>query len=192
MNFTDKIKATLADPRLPVLRELHDWFASHERYCVVGCAQDAPALLDSLTRDRGDLVVAGSELLGADFDVLRELRRRHPDLPVVVYTSIADGRALRAMQLAGATGLIGANDGMRDFERVCSRVMSGATSVMSKRIAASCEAAPVEVVETAQAPGETHTEPQVETRSVPAPSFGLAGAYGSVQITVKPILPKSG
>jgi DNA-binding NarL/FixJ family response regulator len=151
-----KIEVVIADGQPEALSALRGWFDGRERFRVSSSATDAAQLLDHLARQSGDLVVMNCDIegfarnasdasdaaaRGGDFAVLRELRRLHPDVPVVVLSSADDARTLRALHDAGAAGIVSMQDDMRDLERVCDRVLSGARQVASRRIAGLLNAA---------------------------------------------------
>ncbi|KMZ12054.1 hypothetical protein BHUM_06333 [Candidatus Burkholderia humilis] len=177
MNSTEKISVFVADHRSAVLTGLYQWFDSQERYRVIGGAQNVDQLFAALSQRPSDLIVMSSDLFDNDFVVLRELRRCLPYVPILIFTTIDEANALRTVQSAGATGIISAKDEMKDFERVCSRVLSGAPGVMSQRVAAICGSAPVE-----EAPA-----PELVLRVEEAVrSFGANPPYQGVRISVRP------
>jgi two-component system, NarL family, captular synthesis response regulator RcsB len=183
MSHPEKITVFVADHRSAVLTSLYQWFDSQERYRPIGRAADVHQLFSALSQQASDLVVMGDHLCGDGFAFLRELRRCLPHVPIVVFTSINDPHALRALQAAGATGIISADDEMKDFERVCSRVLSGAPSVMSHRVAALCDevAEPVPALE---------PEPQPEPPPPPLPSFDTT-PYRGVRVSVSSVVPRT-
>jgi two-component system, NarL family, captular synthesis response regulator RcsB len=186
MNLTEKISVFVADHRSAVLTGLHEWFDSQERYRVLGGADNLHPLFQTLSQQPCDLLVMSSELCGDDFAVLRELKRCLPHVPIVVFTAITDGAALRTLQAAGATGVVSVLDEMKDFERVCSRVLSGAPGVMSQRIAGLCEGAPVIAPDIAPA---SMPEPASEPAPEPARSFDTNQLYRGVRMSVRAAAP---
>jgi len=74
---------------------------------VCGEAEDAQSAMQSVSRDHPDIMVVDISLNGPDgLDLLKDIRMRHPDLPVLILSmhdeSIYAERALRA----GAQGYI--------------------------------------------------------------------------------------
>jgi two-component system, NarL family, captular synthesis response regulator RcsB len=182
MSHTEKITVFVADQRSAVLTGLYQWFDSQERYRPIGRAADVHQMFGALSQQASDLIVMGDNLCGEGFYILRELRRCLPHVPIVVFTSIDEPHALRALQAAGATGIISADDEMKDFERVCSRVMSGAPCVMSHRVAALCDEAPLP---------EPEPAPQIAPPPEPLRSFDTLPLYRGVRVSVSPVVPRT-
>ncbi|SAK51911.1 two-component system, response regulator [Caballeronia fortuita] len=144
MNRENKIKIVVADDRPVVLYGLQSWFESHERFSVSLCVRSTDQLLARLKIARYDLIVLSGGMEGAqadDFALLRALRDAYPQTPIVAFTDSTDAHVLADMQRAGAAGLVSMREEARAFERVCERVISGATEIVSPRIAACCDAA---------------------------------------------------
>jgi DNA-binding NarL/FixJ family response regulator len=167
MNRTNQIEVVIASDQPAILAGLQYWFGSHARYGVSASVSSAEALLATLDHTAAELIVMtcsidsspGESAGREDWPVLRDVRRRCPSTPVVVMTTQTDPASLRAMQAAGATGIAAHRDDPREFERVCNRVMSGVTHVMSRQLAALCDA---------------------------AASFGFGPGYREVRVMVKP------
>ncbi len=144
MKREDQIRMIVADDRPVVLYGVQGWFEAHERFRVTACVKSADQLLARLKAARYDVIVLGGSMQGSrtdDFALLRELRGALPDTPVVVFTNATDARTFADLQRAGAAGLVSTREEARTFERVCERVISGATQIVSPRIAAYCDAA---------------------------------------------------
>ncbi|WP_277188991.1 response regulator [Caballeronia sp. BR00000012568055] len=143
MTRTNKIKVVVASDQPVVLSGLQNWFDTHERYRVSVCAPNAELLLSRLEHAAGELIVMACTIDSSSeaWPVMREARRRSPDAPIVVLTLQTDAHQLRAIHTAGAAGIVSKHDDVRELERVCSRVLSGMTQVMSKSVAALCDAA---------------------------------------------------
>jgi two-component system nitrogen regulation response regulator NtrX len=86
----------------------------------VAVAASGPAALDALERDGSDCVILDLEMPAMDgFEVLRRLRHRGDDVPVIVYTGTGDfDRCAQAIRL-GADGFI---DKAEPMERVAQEV----------------------------------------------------------------------
>ena len=165
MKRADKIRIVVADDRPIVLYGLQSWFESHERFSVAACVRNASQLFARLNSAKYDLIVLSSCIEGLRPDhvaLLRELRQTFPDTPVVAFTNETAASRLADLQLAGAAGLISMREEARAFERVCDRVLSGASQVVSPRIAASCDAG--------EAPG----------------SFDVIPDYRDVRVRIRP------
>ena len=102
-----KIKVFVVDDH-PIVRQGLALLINREQDLVVcGEAEDAQSAMQSVTVVRPDIMVVDISLNGPDgLDLLKDIRMRHPDLPVLVLSmhdeSIYAERALRA----GAQGYI--------------------------------------------------------------------------------------
>ncbi|SAK49770.1 two-component system, response regulator [Caballeronia temeraria] len=139
-----KISIVVADNRPVVLSGLQSWFESHERLRVAACVTAVDQLLPTLNAANYDVIVLSCAIAGSHagcLSLLRELRRTFPDTPVVALTDEIDAHALADIQRAGAAGLVSMRENVREFERVYERALSGATQIVSPRIAAYCDPA---------------------------------------------------
>jgi DNA-binding NarL/FixJ family response regulator len=145
MKRTTQLKLVLASDQPAVLQQLKSRFDEGQRFHVCASVRSAGKLLSRLERGAGDLIVMDSAIDtwvegsgDRSWPLLRELRQRYPDTPVVVLTEHRGYLTVRAIHDAGAAGIAGRQDDFRDIERVCRRVLSGMTGILSKRLAALC------------------------------------------------------
>jgi DNA-binding NarL/FixJ family response regulator len=150
MKNTNKISVVVATDQPVVLSGLENWFDARGRYRVSASASNAEQLLAKLERAASELIVmtctidappSANPANGETWPVLREVWRRSPDARIVVLSSQTDPQQFRAMHAAGAAGIVSKHDDVRELDRVCSRVLSGMTQVMSKSVAALRDAA---------------------------------------------------
>ncbi|WP_250455051.1 response regulator [Caballeronia sp. ATUFL_M2_KS44] len=173
---TEKIRLVVADGQPVIVAGLQNWFGARGRYCIAASASSTEQLLATLQDTTGDVIVIGGALdanapAGDDsVELLCVLRQRYPETPVVVLTADTGARALRAMQRAGAAGIASTRDELREFGRICDRVLSGVTGLVSRRIAACLE---------------SNDEPPVRQ------AFSATAKYGDVRVSVKPFSAKS-
>ena len=108
------IKVLIADPH-PVLSQSlsHVCEDSHD-VVVVGRASNPEEMLDKVQHNGPDAIVIGPTIpTQASFAALRELKRRHPQLPAIVLSLYHDDHyALHALE-AGASGYL-MMEGARD------------------------------------------------------------------------------
>ncbi len=97
----------VADDHALVRRGLKEVLADASRDFVVGEADSAAAVLDKVRAERWDLVILDLNMPGrGGLDVLGELRREFPQMPVLVLTvQPEDQFAVRALR-AGAAGYL--------------------------------------------------------------------------------------
>lgn len=173
---TEKIRLVVADGQPVILAGLKNWFGARGRYGIAASASSTGQLLATLQHMTSDIIVIGGALdsdapAGDDsVELLCVLRQRYPETPVVVLTADTDARTLRAMQRAGAAGIASTRDELREFARICDRVLSGVTGLVSRRIAACLE---------------SNDEPPVRQ------AFSATATYGDVRVSVKPFSAKS-
>ena len=99
------LRVLLVDPQEIVRRGLRTVFGERRDLTVVGEASTAREALESVLKLEPDLVV--TELLlpdGSGAAVCREIRRRQPEVQVVVFTHSDDNDGLYSAVAAGAAG----------------------------------------------------------------------------------------
>lgn len=101
------IRALVADDHAVVRHGLRDLFGESGDIVVEGEATTAQEVLDQLQKGPWDVVVLDLNLPDRNgLDVLGDVRRQKPDLPVLVLTMFAEEQfAVRAMR-AGAAGYV--------------------------------------------------------------------------------------
>ena len=101
------IRVLLVDDHPVVLRGLEMVLASTSDIECVDVASDVRAALKILERRDVDVCVVDLNLEGADgFELLRELRVRHPDVDSVVYSMHAKREVGARARAAGASGYV--------------------------------------------------------------------------------------
>ncbi len=103
---------------------------------VVGEAEDGVAALTVVERLRPEMVILDIMLpkMGG-VDVIHSLKRRNPDLLIVVLTGVCDGGIRREALRAGADGYVLKSGGWPELESSISHVLTGHrhTGSLSKR-----------------------------------------------------------
>ena len=101
------IRALVADDHAVVRRGLKDLFGESGDIVVEGEATSGQELLDQVEQKPWDVVVLDINLPDRNgLDLLGEVKRRNPDLPVLILTMYAEEHyAVRAMR-AGAAGYV--------------------------------------------------------------------------------------
>lgn len=92
---------------------------AHDGACrVVGEASSPEALLALLDSEPCDALITDFSMPGMEYDglaMLEAVRRRHPQLPVMVITTIANPALYREILATGVLGLIGKSGDARDI-----------------------------------------------------------------------------
>ena len=102
---TKRIRVLVTDDSTAVKRLLAHALNAQTDLEVAVCAENRATTLDRIALDRPDVVLLDLEAPGADgLDILREIKRRHADLPVLAFSAQAPhmGKSAAEALLAGA------------------------------------------------------------------------------------------
>src|SRR5277367_829145 len=120
------IRVLVADDH-PLLRTALKQVLSQEPDLIVaGEAEDSEQVLQMIEVEVWDAVVLDLAMPGrGGLDVLREIRRRKPQLPVLVLSMYAEDQfAVRAMK-AGASGYLSKSSAADEVVRAVRRILTG-------------------------------------------------------------------
>lgn len=120
-----RVRIVIADDHLIIRRGLQLIISRREGWTVAAEAESVPQLLDVLERDRYDILITDLNLREQNIlDVLPQIRRERPALPVLVLTSRPEAYAIAALR-AGARGYISKDASADDIIDAIERVASG-------------------------------------------------------------------
>jgi two-component system capsular synthesis response regulator RcsB len=134
---TGSIRVVVADDHPVVLMGMKLILReSRKNLRIVGEAGSGKALLELIAKQPCDVLVtdfsmpddSGSE---DGLQLIRRLRRNHPDLPIIVMTMIRNPALVRGMFAAGANGVVGKADMARELLLALQAVTGGRTYVSS-------------------------------------------------------------
>jgi DNA-binding NarL/FixJ family response regulator len=110
-----------------VLREgLREFINAQPDLAVCGEAEYAPQALAEVEVAKPDLVVADISLKGRmSFDLIREIKSRHPSLPVLVFSMQNEMAYIVAAMQAGAAGFVARTMPPDEFMAEFRRVLAG-------------------------------------------------------------------
>ncbi|BBQ00837.1 hypothetical protein BSFA1_59650 [Burkholderia sp. SFA1] len=133
------IRLAIADSCTFTRNGLQAWFEMHSPHRVNISTPSIDRLRSMLTCVRSDLIVTELPTLKwalepDPFKPLRELRRRYPELPFIIFTAETDAATLVSALLFGAAGIVSKGDGIDELMRVCERVRQGERGVFSREI----------------------------------------------------------
>ena len=120
------IRVLVADDH-PLLRSgIKQVLGQESDMAVVGEAEDSEQVLQRIDEQGWDVVVLDIAMPGrSGLDALREIRRRRPNLPVLVLSMHSEEQfAIRAIK-AGASGFISKSDAPTEIVRAIRKVVTG-------------------------------------------------------------------
>jgi DNA-binding NarL/FixJ family response regulator len=103
----DKIKIIIADDHAIVREGLKQIVAEEKDMIVCGEAEDAPALMELLKKEKWSIVVLDINMPGkSGLEALKDIKQFYPDLPVLILSMFSEDQyGLRAIK-AGASGYL--------------------------------------------------------------------------------------
>ncbi len=108
------IRILLVDDHAVVREGLRGLLEQQESMQVVGEADDGLSALDHLASDTPDVVVLDMKMPGPSaVETIAAIKRRSPDVKILVFTSYAEDSQVRDALTAGATGYL-LKDALRD------------------------------------------------------------------------------
>ncbi|MCF3195369.1 response regulator transcription factor [Pseudomonas bubulae] len=114
------LRIILLDDHALIREALEIRFSLEADFKVQGVYSTSRELLDSLNRAEADLVVLDYQLADADIDGLRliqSVRRRHPSIRIVIYSSSEKPATVNMSLRAGANGFVGKSQPMDELLR---------------------------------------------------------------------------
>src|ERR1700719_3485752 len=120
------IRVLVADDH-PLLRSgIKQVLGQESDVAVLGEAEDSEQVLQRIDEQGWDVVVLDIAMPGrSGLDALREIRRRRPNLPVLVLSMHSEEQfAIRAIK-AGASGFISKSDAPTEIVRAIRKVVTG-------------------------------------------------------------------
>ncbi|MBV8520202.1 MAG: response regulator transcription factor [Acidobacteria bacterium] len=126
------MKIIVADDHSIVRRGLQGIIARKPDWIVAAEAETAEELFEALRRDRYDILVLDLMLRNrSGLDLLPELRREYPSLPVLMLSMHSEEQyAIRCLR-AGARGYVQKDSSLEDLLEAIGRVAAGRTWVSS-------------------------------------------------------------
>jgi DNA-binding NarL/FixJ family response regulator len=120
------MKILVVDDHAVVRRGFQQFARDAYSTLVLGEAQTAEEALDLVRRERWDLVVMDINLPGrSGLDILRDMKRERPGLPVVIYSMHPEQQyAVRAFR-AGASGYVAKASPVEELFLAIRKVMAG-------------------------------------------------------------------
>ncbi|WP_175585649.1 response regulator [Caballeronia cordobensis] len=133
------IRLAIADSCTFTTHGLKAWFEMHSPYRVSITTPSIDRLRSMLTCVQCDLIITELPMREGTLEPdplkpLRELRRRYPELPFIVFTAETDAATLVSALLVGAAAIVSKGDGIDELMRVCERVRKGERGVFSRNI----------------------------------------------------------
>lgn len=118
----------------PLLRNgLRQILAQEPDLLVAGEAEDSEQVLQHIEHEPWDIVILDITMPGrSGLEVLRDIRKKHPDLPVLVLSMHAEDQfAVRAIK-AGANGYLSKDNSPNEVVRAVRKILTGKKYVSAK------------------------------------------------------------
>lgn len=105
---------------------LRAWLARFDRLRVIAESDSAKHTIDLVQKHKPELVLMDFDtLLGADLDVLTQIRTSHPEVKVVIYFAYANDNVAIKLIRAGAAGFVVKTADSGDMESAIKTVLNG-------------------------------------------------------------------
>ncbi|WP_028229658.1 response regulator transcription factor [Paraburkholderia ferrariae] len=125
------IRVALADDHPAVLAGIKAVLSKVESMQVVGTASNSTELMELLGQNKCDVLVADYAMPGGKygdgFALLSLLRRRFPDLKIIVFTGVANGPVTQELSKIGIYAVLNKSDDMIHLVAAIHAVFSGAS-----------------------------------------------------------------
>jgi DNA-binding NarL/FixJ family response regulator len=129
------VRVLLVDDHALVLRGLAQVLQECVPDSEVEAVGSAAAALESLERRPADVALVDIRMPDRDgLDLLREIRERWPDTPVIVLTSYDHGEYVKRALADGAAGYLLKDATPEDLSQAINVAMSGSGNVLSPRV----------------------------------------------------------
>lgn len=126
----DPIRIFIVEDQLPLLRALSKALGAFTDLTVVGTAQEGEAALEEILRIRPQVLVLDLELPGIDgIQVTQRVKRRAPDVEVLILTSFEDEQKVYEAMQAGASGYLVKRVGPEKIRQGIATVLEGGTVI---------------------------------------------------------------
>lgn len=124
------MRIVVADDHMIVRRGMQLIVAKRPGWTIAAEAATADELLDALKRERVDVVVLDLILRGrSGLEILAQIRREHPTVPVLILSSTPEERAALTAIRAGARGYVQKDSTADEILDAIALVAAGKTSV---------------------------------------------------------------
>jgi two-component system, NarL family, captular synthesis response regulator RcsB len=125
------IRVVLTDDHPAVLVGIQSVLSKVESIRVVGTASNSTELMDVLDKNECDVLVADYAMPGGKygdgFSLLSLLRRRFPDLKIIVFTGVGNRSIAQELSRLGIYAVLTKNDAMIHLVAAIHAVFAGAT-----------------------------------------------------------------
>lgn len=131
MNHTEKnARILIVDDHQIVRQSLSHLINQEPGLRVCGEAEDAPGALQAIAAKKPDIVILDISLKGAhSIDLIRKIRKKNPDLPVLVLSMYEESLYAKKVLDAGAGGYITKHEATEKLVPAIRAILSGETFV---------------------------------------------------------------
>lgn len=177
------MRIAIADDHMIVRRGMQLIVAKRQGWTIGVEASNSEELMECLSRERIDIVVVDLTLRGrSGLDVIADIRRRHPSMPVLVLTSTPEERGALSAMRAGARGYVQKDSTAEEILDAMAMVARGRTWVS----ATVADQMATELMQpSAKAPHEMLSRRELEVFQLIARGRTMTDIAGTMGISVK-------
>ncbi|ALL66982.1 two component transcriptional regulator, LuxR family [Paraburkholderia caribensis MBA4] len=141
MDAARDFRIAIADDHPVIRHAVINALSSMPGYIVDGAARSGNELLQVLSEGNWDLIITDLTMGTARSDIdglalIARLRKRHPDIPVVVFTMLANDDVLIRVSRSGVAGIVDKREGVDEFRIAAHEVMQHRRPYFSANIRA--------------------------------------------------------
>ncbi len=119
-------KVFIVEDETLLLDFISDFIESHPDFEIAGACSDGQEAVTQCFEANPDLVILDLHLPGLNgVEVLKSLRKRMPQVKVLVFSSTYNERLLRQVIEAGADGFIDKVAGLKEFNKAMEIILEG-------------------------------------------------------------------
>ena len=122
----DTINILIADDHTVIREGLKEILANKPEITVTGEAENGHVLLEKIKNDHWDVILLDISMPGPNIiDILKEIKSKRPDLPVLIYTMYPESQYAMRLLKSGASGYLTKDCSITQLMEAVQRVHEG-------------------------------------------------------------------